>query len=107
MLRSRGGRPVAFNVAIAQINPKLGDVSANLALYEEKIRLAAEQRADLVLFPELSLTGYFLRDTVPNAALKLSAPEIERLKKLSRDIAFVAGLVAEGSDYRFYNSAVY
>ncbi|HEY2989116.1 MAG TPA: nitrilase-related carbon-nitrogen hydrolase [Candidatus Binatia bacterium] len=98
---------MAFKIAIAQINPKLGDLSANLDLYEEKIRLAAQQGADLALFPELSLTGYFLRDMVPNVALKLAAPEIQRLKKLSREVSFVAGLVEEGADYRFYNSAVY
>jgi predicted amidohydrolase len=98
---------VAFRVAIAQINPRLGDVAANLAIYEEQIRLAAKHGADLLLFPELSLTGYFLRDMVPNVALRLSAPEIDRLKKLSRDVAFVAGLVEEGPDYRFYNAAVY
>ena len=98
---------MAFRVAIAQINPRLGDVAANLAIYEEQIRLAAKRGADLLLFPELSLTGYFLRDMVPNVALGLSAPEIDRLKKLSRDVAFVAGLVEEGPDYRFYNAAVY
>ena len=98
---------MAFRVAIAQINPRLGDVAANLAIYEEQVRLAAKRGADLLLFPELSLTGYFLRDMVPNVALRLSAPEIDRLKKLSRDMAFVAGLVEEGPDYRFYNAAVY
>jgi predicted amidohydrolase len=98
---------VAFKVAIAQVNPKLGDLHSNLALYEEKIRQGVKQGADLVLFPELSLTGYFLRDMVPDVALKLAAPEIERLKKLSREVSFVAGLVEEGPDYRFYNAAVY
>jgi predicted amidohydrolase len=98
---------MAFKVAIAQINPKLGDLHSNLALYEAKIRQGVKQGADLVLFPELSLTGYFLRDMVPDVALKLSSPEIERLKKLSREVSFVAGLVEEGPDYRFYNAAVY
>ena len=98
---------MAFRVAIAQISPKLGDIQANLSLYEEQIRLAVNRGADLLVFPELSLTGYFLRDMVPNVALRLSAPEIEHLKKLSRDVAFVAGIVEEGPDYRFYNAAVY
>jgi predicted amidohydrolase len=98
---------VAFKVALAQINPRLGDLGANLALYEEKIRLAAQQGADLVLFPELSLTGYILRDMVPEVALKLSSPEIQRLKKLSREVSFVGGLVEEGPDYRYYNAAVF
>lgn len=96
-----------FRVAIAQINPKLGDLPSNLALYEEKVHQGAKEGADLLLFPELSLTGYFLRDMVPNVALKLSSPEIQKLKKLSRKVSFVAGLVEESADYRFYNAAVY
>ncbi len=98
---------MAFKVAIAQINPRLGDVSTNLAVYEEKIRQAVKEGADLLLFPELSLTGYFLRDMVPTVALGRSSREIEGLKRLSREIAFVAGLVEEGPDYRFYNAAIY
>ena len=98
---------MAFRVGIAQINPKLGDLQSNLALYEEKIRQGVREGADLLLFPELSLTGYFLRDMVPNVALRLSSPEISELKKLSRKISFVAGLVEESSDYRFYNAAIY
>ncbi len=98
---------MTFRVGIAQINPRLGDVRSNLALYEEKIRQGEREGADLLLFPELSLTGYFLRDMVPNVALKLTSPEIERLKKLSRKTSFVAGLVEESPDYRFYNAAVY
>jgi len=98
---------VTFRVGIAQINPKLGDLQSNLALYEEKIRQGMEEGADLLLFPELSLTGYFLRDMVPNVALRLSSAEISELKKLSRKISFVAGLVEESSDYRFYNAAIY
>jgi len=98
---------MAFKVAIAQINPRLGDLQFNLSVYEEKILEGVKKRADLLLFPELSLTGYFLRDMVPAVALRLSSPEIEKLKRLSRDIAFVAGLVEESPDYRFYNAAIY
>lgn len=94
-------------IAIAQVNPKLGDVSANLALYESKIRQALADNAQLLLFPELSLTGYFLRDLVSSVALTLDAPEINRLKQLSRELPFVAGLVEESADHRFYNAAVY
>ena len=98
---------MTFRVGIAQINPKLGDLQSNLALYEDKISQGVREGADLLLFPELSLTGYFLRDMVPNVALRLSSPEISELKKLSRKISFVAGLVEESSDYRFYNAAIY
>ncbi|MFN8625475.1 MAG: nitrilase-related carbon-nitrogen hydrolase [Candidatus Binatia bacterium] len=96
-----------FTVAIAQMNPRLGDLEANLAVYEERVRSARGVGADLVVFPELSLTGYFLKDMVSTVALRLDAPEVQRLAALSRDGGLVAGLVEETSDYRFYNSAVY
>ena len=96
-----------MRVAIAQINPKLGDLQANMALYEAKIRQGGEAGADLLLFPELSLTGYFLRDMVPDVALTARSPEMKKLKELSRGLPFVAGLVEESADHRFFNAAVY
>ena len=98
---------MSFRVGMAQINPRLGDVAANMDLYEAGVREAAVREADLVVFPELSLTGYFLRDMVPDVAVRLSSPEMERLKALSRDVSLVAGLVLESPDHRFYNAAVY
>ena len=101
------GVVVSIRVAIAQINPKLGDLPANLALYEESIRRGIEEKADFLLFPELSLTGYFLRDTVPSVALTIKSVELKKLGQLSRELPFVAGLVEEGGDHRFFNSAIY
>ena len=98
---------VPLRIGIAQMAPKLGDLEANLGLYEERIRQARERQVDLLLFPELSLTGYFLRDMVPDVALKLSSRRFHHLKQLSREVAFVVGLVEESSDFRFYNAAVY
>ena len=98
---------MSIRVAIAQINPKLGDLQANLALYEERISQGSKERAELLLLPELSLTGYYLRDTVPNVALTMKSAEIKKLKQLSRELPFVAGLVEESADHRFFNAAVY
>jgi len=98
---------VSIRIAIAQINPKLGDLKANLTLYEEKIRQGIKERVQFLLFPELSLTGYYLRDTVPSVALTMKSAEITKLKQLSRELSFVAGLVEESADHRFFNAAVY
>ena len=49
-----------FNVSIAQINPKTGDLEGNTALIIESIRNARQHDADLVVFPEMCLTGYCL-----------------------------------------------
>jgi predicted amidohydrolase len=96
-----------FIAAAVQMSPRLGDVGANLVLYEQAARNARGLGADLVVFPELSLTGYFLKDMVSTVALRLDTSEVGKLKELSRDGGLVAGLVEETSDYRFYNSAVY
>lgn len=96
-----------FTAVLAQIKPKLGCIKDNLTLIEERIQSAKEAGADLVMFPELALTGYFLKDLVPEVALRLDSPEIIRLKELSRDISIAIGFVEVTDDYRFFNSAVY
>lgn len=96
-----------FTAVLAQIKPKLGCINDNLALIEERIQSAKEAGADLVLFPELALTGYFLKDLVPEVALRLDSPEISRLTELSRDISIAVGFVEVTDDYRFFNSAIY
>jgi predicted amidohydrolase len=96
-----------ITVGIAQINPRLGDVEANFSLCERYVHQAREQGLDLLVFPELSLTGYHLRDMVATVALRPDSPEMAKLKALSQEVPFIIGLVEESPDYRFYNAAVY
>src|SRR6185369_9256604 len=79
----------------------------NMALVEAAIEKGISEGAQLVVFPELALTGYFLKDLVPDVALGLDAPQIQRLKLLSRRISIAIGLVEVTSDYRFFNTALY
>ncbi len=96
-----------LRVALAQIAPRLGDREHNLALHEQQIAAAREQAADLVIFPELSLTGYFLRDMVPEVAFHRDSPEIARLLHAAGPTSLVAGFVEEGAGHQFYNAAFY
>ncbi|HIJ87404.1 MAG TPA: carbon-nitrogen hydrolase [Desulfuromonadales bacterium] len=96
-----------FTAVLAQIKPKLGCVSDNLTLIEEQITNAQDAGADLIIFPELALSGYFLKDLVPEVALRTDSPEIKRLIELSRGISIAIGFVEESNDYHFYNSALY
>ncbi len=96
-----------FTAALAQIKPKLGCLADNLSLVEAAVERGINERAELIIFPELALTGYFLKDLVPDVALSLDAPEIARLVDLSRHIAIAVGLVEVTRDYRFYNTALY
>src|ERR1700710_1064191 len=54
----------AFRIAVAQLNPTVGDVAGNLAKAREARRDAATERAHLVVFTELFLSGYPPEDLV-------------------------------------------
>jgi NAD+ synthase len=62
-------RPARLHLALAQINPTVGDVPGNLALIRAARAQAAQQRADLVLFPELVVVGYPPEDLVLRPSL--------------------------------------
>jgi NAD+ synthase (glutamine-hydrolysing) len=93
-------------VALAQIAPVLGDRARNLALHKQQIAAARQQGADLILFPELSLTGYFLRDMVPDMALRLDAAEIVELVAAAGPAAVVFGFVEQSPAHLYYNAAL-
>ena len=96
-------------LALAQINTTLGVVEKNLEKHLARIKEAKEQGADLVLFPELSLTGYVLQDLVPAVAHKPSAddPVFKELLAASRDIDITVGFVEEDVRSRFFISSAY
>lgn len=94
-------------IAIAQINPALGDLERNLAMHEKTAEEAIGRGARLLIFPELSLTGYFLKDIVSSIALPLTSPFFGRLRDLSRRIDLVVGFVEETPEHLFYNAAIY
>lgn len=96
-----------FRVAVAQIAPTLGDLEKNLALHEKMAREAIAQSVNLLIFPELSLTGYFLKDQVPSVALRPDASALHLFGELSQRIAMVVGFVEEAPNYRFYNASAY
>ena len=99
------GRP--FLVAIAQTSPVLGDLAKNLERCAAIAERAAADGARLVVFPELSATGYFLKDMVPDVAVRLDDPRLGGLLRLSKTISIVLGLVEESPDFVHYNSGVY
>lgn len=94
-------------VALAQVAPRLGDLDHNLGRHQALIREAADQGAHLVIFPELSVTGYFLKDLVPEVALRLDSPELALLATACGRVDALVGCVLESDDARFYNASVY
>jgi predicted amidohydrolase len=96
-----------IKIGLAQISPRLGDLAYNLELHEETVAKAQSLGVELLLFPELSLSGYFVKDLVPNLAINPRSKEFARLKSLAQEMALVVGFVEEGRRYRFYNAAAY
>lgn len=98
-----------FKLALSQMNTVLGDVRANLDKHLKIINQACDQGADLLVFPELSLTGYILQDLVPEVALRPDGDnEIFRsLIQASRKIDMVVGFVQEDERNRFYIASAY
>jgi len=67
-----------MKVTIYQTDPILLDIKANLEDAIEKIVEATSKGADLVVFPELALTGYFVRERYPEVALRMDSSEIKK-----------------------------
>lgn len=92
-------------LAIAQIDSVLGDINKNISKHISFIKSAIKQNADLIVFPELSLTGYSLKDIVHDIALNENEiNNLNEFKKLSRQISILVGLVEESNEFKYYNS---
>ena len=94
----------SLKLTIAQQNCVLADVERNLEKHYQAIEEAIEQKSQLIVFPELSLTGYFLRDAVFDVALHIEDAKFDRLRSLSQHIAIDVGLVELGDKFEFFNT---
>lgn len=98
-----------FKLALAQIQPRLSDINTNLHKHLEIMRQTAEEGASLVIFPELSLTGYYLRDLVPEVGMTISAEPLQQIKALSTELGLdvIVGFVEETPRKNYYIAAAY
>jgi N-carbamoylputrescine amidase len=93
-----------LKIAVAQIAAQYGDIAANLEKHLEMIAAARAGGADVVLFPELSLTGYCVGEQSLALALPRDHAVIGRLTEASRDIWTVFGFIEEGVAAQIHNS---
>ena len=85
-----------MRIALGQINPTVGDLSGNVALMVRFAREAAARNAELIVFPELSITGYPPRDLVEKPDfIERSEKAVEQLANATKDLplSIVAGYV--------------
>ncbi len=98
-----------IKLGLAQIDTTLGDVQANLEKHLVFIEQARQQDVDLLCFPELSLTGYHLRDLSYAVATHPTRdnPVFKPLLDASHSLDLLVGFVDEDSRHRLYIAAAY
>jgi NAD+ synthetase len=99
-----------MRLAIAQVNPTVGDLAGNRRLVEEAAAKAISERADLVVLPEMVLTGYPPMDLLERAGfVRDQLGELDALLPMSRSIPIALGAVVphqQSGRTRLHNAAV-
>lgn len=96
----------SIRLALAQIDCALGDVPENARRATELIGRARDAGARLIVFPELSLSGYALSALQEDVALAVDDPVILSLAEQATDIDVAVGLVEAGLVHT-YNTMAY
>lgn len=86
-------RRTNYRLAAAQMNCVLADVACNLETHRRVIESARHRDVDVLVFPELSLTGYDLGARVPEVAMDRDDPRLLQLADAASDMLTVVGFV--------------
>jgi len=99
-----------IKIALAQISCKRADKKENLKKIENFVEKAKNQSADLIVFPELSLTGYVVRDQIYELAETIPGPSTQVIEKIAEKtqtyIVFGMPELSEKTQATIYNTAV-
>lgn len=91
-----------LRIALAQCDVALGDLAANHRTHLAWIERARRERAELLVFPELSLTGYLLQDLVHDVSRRRDDALFTELAHAAGDTSVIVGGVEEGDDHGQY-----
>jgi predicted amidohydrolase len=94
-------------IQLAQTSPALGDLEANLEQHLAAIEGARAAGAELLVFPELSLTGYFLNDLTDEVAVPRDGKLVKKIVAAAKDLAVGFGFAERARDHRVYNAFAY
>lgn len=109
-LKNLNGSRGQANTVLAQINPRPGDIKANALKALRYIRAAEASNADSIVFPELTLVGYPIHDTIDRhpKLVEENIKWLQELAKLSGKTRVVIGFVEPRADKKlgkaYYNS---
>lgn len=96
-----------MNITLGQFEPVIGDKSYNLSKMRDILENASNQGSDVVLFPELCLTGYFIQDLNKEMAEPIDGPSVNYMREMCKDLQLhaVFSWAELGEDGNIYNSA--
>lgn len=94
-----------LTIALAQIAPRLGALEVNLATHHDLIARSRDAGADLVVFPELGLTGYQLQDLSSEVAMRVDDPRLTALAAATAGLSAIVSFVEESDDHRLFITA--
>ncbi len=92
-------------IALAQLAPRLGRLDENLETHRRVLVEARSAGADLVVFPELGLTGYQLQDLSGEVAMRLDDERLLSLARETQACSAVVSFVEEAPDHRLFIAA--
>jgi predicted amidohydrolase len=92
-------------LVLAQLAPRLGLLDANIERHREVLAEARASGADLVVFPELGLTGYQLQDLSAEVAMRLDDPRLTALAADAAGCSAIVSFVEESPDHRLFIAA--
>ena len=96
---------MSLTVSIAQINPIVGSFKQNIQLFGDAILQAQKDKSDVILFPELALTGYPPEDLLFRPAFLKKVEELlQAISRLAADITVIIGAPVVRKN-KLYNSA--
>ena len=94
-----------FRIALAQINPIVGDITTNTSMILDYVQRARKLNVDLVAFPELAITGYPPEDLLfKKSFIQANVAAMNSIVEASEDVAVVVGYV-EQDGIDLFNSA--
>ncbi len=96
-----------LRIGLAQCDVKLGDVDANLEIHRQWLDRGRAAEVDLLIFPELSLSGYLLQDMVSEVSIRLDDPRLLAMAQEAEPMSVLVGAIEESSNHAQYIAGIY
>ncbi len=97
-----------MRISLAQLDSRLGDIDANLEAAHQAVKTAVSDGAQLIVFPELFLSGYSVGEVDADLSMRPHDPRIRELARSAGDAGVLLGFVESGPPGpHTYNSTVY